>query len=1023
MASYRRSARTTYGASNLREEPAQEAATDDAVSQLLGRVEQLEAMFVEEREARLQLQGQLEQTVMVKLDDHGDGLHALMDMLEGIPTVEVVEASVDELRRACEEALEAQTEDLSTLRDELAVEIGALVKSADLEQRLEETVGVALRTQGEQQARTSAELADRLRDLEVNMDAQAVALEAKVREGSEDAAQRLQIMDAKHESLEQTLGIRFDSRLIRVEEVVSSVESRINSELAGFEEKLDLEFARLETLEGSMAKKVSDSSTQLLRVLDKSMTTLDSQMHSQAEVTTSRFDQMQRTLDIGGTMNELRDRIAHAEKAAETLVEPLAARTLALERKTQGLDSTLQEKGGRWDSSQTKVQQVELELERFRKRTDDGMGTLRNRQDQSGKEGREIRSLIETSKMELRRDLELCPKAEEMVSVRESIEEVKENARDMQKRLQDDIRDRAAKCGVDLQTAQRDLSSTLVRCETTLESKISTQEDAITRLEKRQEEATVATTAAIKAELQAFDGTTTAKIEKVVAVAEGNMEATLGGIRGRVERLELLHHDTAEGHRRVEDRCSTLESAMNQRVSEAESKARTSDAMILEGIGRFSEQTSNQLNALEDKVETATTDLKEQVKASTDRLRDNLKDEVMRLDTADSEARTHLMDAQGDLQMQIMREASDIKEMSKAEVKRQDEKISKDINELLEKLTYSTETLRAEVETRVSDQDKQITSDLANVKQDAKETNDRMQQRVTSLEEQLTTSMTDGMTEMKADIASKSAAMDARLVRGLAECEEAIERKAEVGFVKTLEMLLRQDLDETNEAIKQLNEDLGEHDTQMAALEERLEKDEGETSELATDLGFMEAALSTIEMEQADLRAAVSTQIVEEVGACKAESEDKAEVLRLEVQASMVGFKAELDETVVKQMSSRIAQSETAVKARVATMEERVNGAASKTELKTQIGLTNINLDEVSQAVQALDGMMNDDAEMNALTERVEQIDGALRCVLVLCLLLRCFLPSPRFCWLVRSCSGSCQRGMWCTYTSRAVCV
>jgi chromosome segregation ATPase len=219
--------------------------------------------------------------------------------------------------------------------------------------------------------------------------------------------------------------------------------------------------------------------------------------------------------------------------------------------------------------------------------------------------------------------------------------------------------------------------------------------------------------------------------------------------------------------------------------------------------------------------------------------------------------------------------------------------------------------------------------------------------------------------------------MDARLVSGLADCEKAIERKAEVGFVKTLEMLLRQDMDDTNEGLKQLNEELGEHEKQMETLEGRLEKDEAETSELATDLGLLEAAMSTIEMEQADLREAVSNQIVVEVAACKADSEDKAEALRLEVQASMAGFKAELDETVVKQMSSRIAQSEKSLKTRVTTIEERVNDAASKTELKTQLGLMNINLEEVSQGVQALDEMVNDDAEINALAERLEKIDGA----------------------------------------------
>ncbi len=978
MSGYRRSARA-YGVGNAQREPARAVADigGGIDEQVLQALEQLEGMIAEEREARLELQSQMEQVVLPKLDEYGDGLHALMDMLEDIPTNEIVEGAVDELRQACEEALEAQAEEMTQLRTDVAAELGALVKTSDFEQRLETTVAGQLRTQAEQHAGTSADLSERVKDLDARIEEHTAALEGKIQEASEGSAQRLQILDAKHESLEQTLGIRFDSRLIRVEEVVSSVESRVNSELTGFEEKLELEFARLETLEGSMSKKVSDSSAQLLRVLDKSMTTLDSQLHSQAEVTTTRFDQLQRQYDVGGQMNELRDRIAQSEKKTETLLEPIASRTRALEHKSHGLDSLLQEKGGRWDSSQAKVQQIELELERYRKRTDDGIVTLRNRQDQGVKETRDLRSVIETSKVELRRDIEQCPKAEDMQKVREAIDEVKESARDTQKRLQDDIRDRAAKCGVDLQAAQRDLSSTIVRCETTLESKIGTQLEAISRLETKQDEAAANTTAAIKAELQAFEETNTARIEKAVRVAEDNLEVSVGGIRGRVERLELLHHDTAEGNRRVEDRCSTLEATINQRVSEAEAKARTSDTMILDGVGRFSEQATIQMNALERKVDSAMEGLKSQLAASTDRLRDDLGTQVERLDAADSTARSELMGAKDDLQMQIMRETGDIKEMSKAELKRQDEKITTAIDELTASMAHQNTTLRNEVDARVSDQDKQISFELANVKQDAKETNERMQERVTGLEEQLTTSMTEGVAEMRADIASKSAAMDARLVHGLKECEDAIERKAEVGFVKTLEMLLRQDMEETNDGLKHLNDELGEHEKHMEALAERLEKDEGETSELATDLGFLEATMSTIEMEQADLREAVSNQIVEEVAACKADSEDKAEVLRREVQESVASFKTELDETVVKQMSSRIAQSEKAVTTRVTTMEERVNDAASKTELKTQLGLMNINLEEVSQGVQALDEMVNDDAEINALTDRLERIDGA----------------------------------------------
>ena len=484
----------------------------------------------------------------------------------------------------------------------------------------------------------------------------------------------------------------------------------------------------------------------------------------------------------------------------------------------------------------------------------------------------------------------------------------------------------------------------------------------------------------IEDELHKFEGTVALRIEKQVAVAEANLETNVGALRGRVETLELLHHDTTESNRRVDDRCSTLESAMLSRVSEAEAKAVKSDELILEGFGRFSEQTGSLVGGLERKLDGATEALRGQLEASVSRLRENLTEEVARLDSADSVAKVELQDVQSDLNSTIMRETTDVKELQKAATARQDAKISKVETEVLEQLTHGITTLRVDTEATMSDQDKKIATELANVKSDADESSERITKQLTTLEEELTGSVSKQLAEVRSEVAAKAAAMDTRLKRGLEECEEAIERKAEVGFVKTLEMLLRQDLEETNTAVQQVHEELGEQAEQIEKVEGRMEREEGEVSELSTDLGLMEAGimanLMSVEMEQAELRESVTTQIAEEVGACKAASEDGAEVLRLEVQASLSGFKSEIDETVVRQMGSRISSSEAAVNGRVAAMEERVSEAASKTELKTQTGLIRIDLEEISTAIQAVDEMVNDDKAAEALDQRLEQLDG-----------------------------------------------
>ena len=73
--------------------------------------------------------------------------------------------------------------------------------------------------------------------------------------------------------------------------------------------------------------------SQLVRLLDKSMSTLDSQHNTLAETTSARFGQLQRQFDMGGTVDDLRGRIVASEERTTGAVEAAAARTAAAERK------------------------------------------------------------------------------------------------------------------------------------------------------------------------------------------------------------------------------------------------------------------------------------------------------------------------------------------------------------------------------------------------------------------------------------------------------------------------------------------------------------------------------------------------------------------------------------------------------------------------------------------------------------------------------------------------------------------
>ena len=361
-------------------------------------------------------------------------------------------------------------------------------------------------------------------------------------------------------------------------------------------------------------------------------------------------------------------------------------------------------------------------------------------------------------------------------------------------------------------------------------------------------------------------------------------------------------------------------------------------------------------------------------------LEQQLKENKAGADARAAELESTLQQAQSDLKTTILREIGAVKEAQQTATERQDAKIATVEAELLQRLTHGITTLRADTEAKLTSQNKKVTKELADAKSDAEDRHERISRQLATLEEDLTRRVSKELAEVRSAVETKAGDIDERLDGGLQQCEAAIEGKADVGFVKTLDMLVRQDLEESNTALQQVHEELGEQAEQIEKVEGRMEREEGEVSELSTDLGLMEAGimanLMSVEMEQAELRESVTTQIAEEVGACKAASEDGAEVLRLEVQASLSGFKSEIDETVVRQMGSRISSSEAAVNGRVAAMEERVSEAASKTELKTQTGLIRIDLEEISTAIQAVDEMVNDDKAAEALDQRLEQLDG-----------------------------------------------
>jgi chromosome segregation ATPase len=963
---------SSFSSSRMHHRPEAAAAGEEG-AELARRLEELERGYEEERNARLALEKQVEAQAQ-QLTDHADGLHVLMDMMEGAPQAGQLESMMAELQRSVQEAQEAQVQDLLVLRGEMGESGGQPL--AEAVRALERSV---------QEVRGAPSDLRSLQDVEGRMQSLSAAIEARAAEAStqmaareSEATQRLQIIDAKHEALEHTIGVRFDSRLLIVEEVVNSVEARVNAELAEFEQRLGSEVERVDGIRSATSKQVAESTASLQKMLDRAMSEVQDGQNQLALRVDDKFAHFTHKFTLGGALDELRTRTEHCAAELKQLTEKHEAgleasgRRAALASEAQA-DATLKHA-----ALEAKLDSAAANLERYREAVDDRLRKEGQRMVALEKDTSASKSALLKSMVELRKDLEGgYARQVEIERIDAGAETAERAARASMQRLEDLVRERLEMCESSAQASARDVATRLSSEITSMEARLKQQDEASRQLERKAAEQIARVGPMMEAETRKAKEALGVRVKAEVETASIVLGSSIAQITGRVDSLELLQRGVDEMRQRVEGQCRALEQSLGARMQEAEHNYQARVGVVLGEIATAQDHTAGGLKALEGRVEKSVQSLQGQLSDSEARSIEALGAASRRLEKEAAQAQERLARELEKEAASLRAEVEDGRSMQELARGRQDEKISRVQEELLRGVATDVEVLRTEVGGKLAEQSRRVETQLHDVSADAEQATRRCESRMSELEDRLTETLDTGLAKVRGDMAAASATLEGRLTSHQRAAEEKLDGKADKSFVKMVEMMIRQDLDLVTEAIQQNAAGQQELEQGFAAVEEQVERLGGEGAELGCDLALLESTLSTIEAGVAEVgdgvsrveehaqreREAIRTQAREELAAARQALEGGVEALRVS-----------LGEKVAGELERRLGTLEREVGSKLAPLAAQLEQAATKAELRTHVGLLEMKTDDVARAVQSVDEAVHEIGEAEGLAGRVEQL-------------------------------------------------
>ena len=312
---------------------------------------------------------------------------------------------------------------------------------------------------------------------------------ATIREMGSESIQRLKIVDTKHDSLGHALGVRFDSRLLIVEEVLGSVEGRVNAELKSVDEILENQTGRIDGLLTSVSKNIDDGAIKAERAHEQTKSTWAS-MHADAE---RRMDE--RLADMDGRLRGsavddaggMRTRISNLESE----IRALRSRQEDFEQESKGKTAQLSQATGDLTTSQAtlgeRLQAAGDSLKRSLEQATGRQSEQAGRLQKVEADQRQLTQNLLTSLSDMKRDIggSAQVQTQSIERLDSRMKEAEEVAREGQMQMVTKLQAHATSCDGAICTAVREIGTKMMHEVTSVEARMKRSGEENVRLIKR----------------------------------------------------------------------------------------------------------------------------------------------------------------------------------------------------------------------------------------------------------------------------------------------------------------------------------------------------------------------------------------------------------------------------------------------------------------------------------------------------------------------------------------------------------
>ena len=513
---------------------------------------------------------------------------------------------------------------------------------------------------------------------------------------------------------------------------------------------------------------------------------------------------------LESNMADLRSKIVRAEADGLNLCSECTRIEQMFESKLDACVSLQRETSASCTDAQTQLKAFEQDIEGYNRNQKRVSDALSGRMQLTESQLTDLTKKLNSSLLKAEQDVSTYCKATALDRINEKFQQIEDAEHKQEGQRDEKLVQFKSACDEAIKMALNDANNRTVKETTSLDSRMnSTLQQGIQRLEQKLSEQ--------QTKLAAMIQTETTKVRRDVEPKRGRSDADLSErikvdvsrLSSRIETLELKTRNQFT-EKQLEERCSAIESVLVTKIRDFEGNQGARMQMLVEDMTRVNADTTREVDSLNRKVDGTDSMIRERLKSTEDLLTQQTENSITRLDKTCDATRDDLSTkllSMGETMIHKFAELKDANQLASVQHDGDMKKFKDDAHNIT---LLKLDALREDVEAKATELCDKVNSELGSLKEHLVGELGICQNKVLNTDADLSKRITGEVTKMRHDFSAANTGLESKLSQALKDCVSKMDGKADMNYVKTVDSLIRDEINLVTEACTMLSESLDE---------------------------------------------------------------------------------------------------------------------------------------------------------------------------------------------------------------------